>query len=58
MICLVDKEKVEWPQPEYYGQQLYVQVEAGNKQCPPGVHLGSVLLKSLSVTLIKFADDT
>lgn len=54
----LDKELVGRSQPESYGQQLYVQVEAGNKQCPPGVHLGSVLLKSLSVTLIKFADDT
>lgn len=35
-----DKELVEWSQPEVCGLWFYVQVEAGDKWCPPGVHLG------------------
>jgi len=38
---LVRKELVGWFQPKACGQQLSVQVEAGDKWCSPGVCLGT-----------------
>jgi len=37
----VDKELVERPETEGGDQWFYVQVEASNEWCPPGVWLGT-----------------
>ena len=37
----MDKELVGTSQQECCDHQLYVQVEASDKRCPPGVHLGT-----------------
>lgn len=38
MGCLEDDELVGWSHPEGSGQWLTVQMEAGDKCCPSGVH--------------------
>jgi len=43
----VGKELVVWLQPEDCGKWLYVQVEAGDEWCPPGVHFGTGALQRL-----------
>ena len=57
----MDKEVVERPQTEGGDQWLYVQVEAGNEQCLPGVSL-NIFINDVNdrteCTLSKFDDDT
>jgi len=64
MDCSAYKELVGRSQPGH-GQRLNVQMEAGDKWCPSGVHMGPLLFNILindiegsSAPLIKFADDT
>jgi len=62
--CLVAKELVGRSQPRGSGQQLYVQMDAGDKWCPSGVHTGTTavfindLETEIKCALSKFADDT
>ena len=43
----VDKKLVGWSQSASYGQQLYVQMEAGDEWCPLAVHPGTSTLQHL-----------